>query len=385
MTSKNKVGTLYPNSKQENTRDYQIQLLAEYNALRAEAIHRMGARHQIVALSVAVLGAILAFGKQPNTLIGYPILGFFLALGWAHNDFRIGEIGEYIRIHIEKKLPGLNWEKHFFDIKKKNKPIRYILRATILSAGGIIVGTQILAVVIPFCNQTRPSLAWVPVDATAITLTAIVLHWRKMLYWKRERTNKVERTVLFIPNSELHKHFHKNKRRDVKVVTPAVLTEELAEKLKKRGKKPKKEVPLEGIQWTHSSANKPNYICESIDFAMKSWMHRGIGPVAISFATDESVETFHHHKKHWEIYFSDHKLSAEYKLPGTKMIETKTMDDGGTILFAPGVSHRIKIHGLTIVLEMPGIKGDREVENSNGSLVDNRNTQMKARNSKKGS
>jgi len=364
MGSENPLQTTPTNSEQSSDRDYQTQILAEYNALRSEIIHRMGVRHQIVAFSVVVLSAVLAFDAQPNTLVAYPILGLFLALGWAHNDFRIGEIGEYVRTHIEEQLPGLKWEKHFYNIKKRKQPLRYVLRATILSAGGIIIGTQLLAIVVSFFRQhaSRPNLIWLPIDGIAIVLTGIVLHWRKRVYRKKNASEKVKRSVLFISNSELREHFRNNTRQDLKIVTPAIMTEELAAKLQRRGKETKTEVPLKGEWWTSSSAKKPNKVCESLDFIDESIAPYMTGPVAISFANVGSVETFHYHKKHWEVYFSEHKLGVQYRMTGRQQVETKTMDEGGTILFAPGVIHKMDVHGLTIVLELPAVKGDREVQ-----------------------
>jgi len=364
MSSENPSQIESVNFKQTDTMDYHTQLLTEYNALRSEVIHRMNARQQIVAFSVVVLGAVLAFNAQPNTLLVYPILGLFLALGWAHNDLRIGEIGEYVRTNLEDKLLGLNWEERFLEIKKKKQPLKYVLRATILSASGIIVGTQLLALFVPFFQHDAPvpNKAWIFVDSVAIVLTAIILHWRKLLYWKKDNFEKIKRKVLFIPNSELREHIRNNSRQDIKIVASAIMTEKLAAKLQRRGKDTKKEVPLDDMWWTHSSEKEPNKICEAIDFTKKSIALAEKGPVAISFADVGSVETLHYHKKHWEVYFSEHKIGAQYKLPGKEQLETRTMDKGGAILFAPGVIHRMDIHGLTIVLEMPAIKGDREIQ-----------------------
>ena len=75
MSENNSSQKTPTNSEQTNNRDYETQLLAEYNALRSEVIHRIGVRHQIVAFSVVVLGAVLAFNSQPNALLAYPILG----------------------------------------------------------------------------------------------------------------------------------------------------------------------------------------------------------------------------------------------------------------------------------------------------------------------
>ena len=87
-----------------DTKDYQGQLLAEYTALRAEVTQRMSTRHQLLTFSIVVLSAIIAFDASLSTLYAYPVLGVFLALGWAHNDLRIAELGEYIRLHLDLML-----------------------------------------------------------------------------------------------------------------------------------------------------------------------------------------------------------------------------------------------------------------------------------------
>jgi hypothetical protein len=361
MCSDIKSHTELSGTKVLNFKEIEAQLLAEYNALRTEVIHRMGTRHQLVAFSVIVLGAVWAFA-QPNTLLAYPILGFFLALGWAHNDFRVGEIGEYVRKNIEAKLPGLHWEQHFYDIKEKKRPLRYVFRASILSAGGIIVGTQILSLVVLLIKQpiSEINIYLIAIDCVAIILTCIVLHWRKFLYKANNDIKNSKRSVLFIPNNELREHFRINSRQDVKIVTPAIMTESLAIKLNKRGKDVKEEEPLDGIHWRHASATEANKICESFDFIDGFKGVPESGPIAISFATNGSNESFHYHKKHWEIYFSEHKIGAKYKLPGRDQIETESMSDGGTIIFSPGIEHCMEINGLTIVLEVPAVEGDRE-------------------------
>jgi hypothetical protein len=170
----------------------------------------------------------------------------------------------------------------------------------------------------------------------------------------------MKRTVLFIAKQEILEQFRKNTRQDVKVVTPAIMTEVLAAKLRARGKDVKEEVPLDDCHWTHSPAEEPNKICESADFADESIGTTGVGPVAVSFADLGSVETFHCHKEHWEVYFSEHRLGVEYKLHEKPQIQKEVMNEGGAIVFAPGIANRMEIHGLTIVLELPAVPRDRE-------------------------
>jgi len=170
----------------------------------------------------------------------------------------------------------------------------------------------------------------------------------------------MKRKVLFIDKHELIEQFNKNSRQDIKIITPSILTEKLATKLIQRGKKVKKEIHLRGDHWTHSSSNEPNNICESLDFTHDSLMTPDSkGPVSISFANIDSVEDFHYHKAHWEIYYSEYKLISKYRLPENSQILTKTLSDGGVILFTPGVIHKMEIHGLTIVIESPSVIGDR--------------------------
>lgn len=171
----------------------------------------------------------------------------------------------------------------------------------------------------------------------------------------------MKRFVLFIPRVELQKHFHLNQRQDVKIITPEILNDILAEKLIRRGKSVKKEDYLIGNIWTHSDVEDPNKICESEDFMSETKDSYASGPVAISFANKGSVESFHYHKHHWEIYFSEHRLGSSFIIPGEEEIRSECMDEGGAIVFSPGVKHKMEIYGLTIVIETPGIKGDRDV------------------------
>jgi hypothetical protein len=63
------------------------------------------------------------------------------------------------------------------------------------------------------------------------------------------------------------------------------------------------------------------------------------------------------------IYTFNYKIGAKYKQPGIDKIETELMNDGGAIVFSPGIEHCMEIHGLTAVLEVPAVKRDREKSN----------------------
>jgi hypothetical protein len=184
-----------------------------------------------------------------------------------------------------------------------------------------------------------------------------------VLYNLSWRTKVMNRIVLAIPIEELQQHFKKNEqRKDVKIVAPSILTDELYDILTGKGKHLKREIPCVDISWKHSKADQPNELCESGNFADYSLPQYAKGPFAISFANEGASQDRHYHKQHLEIYYSEHRISAEYKLVGDSAYETIELKSGGVIVFSTHVIHKIKISGLTIVIEMPAIDNDREVE-----------------------
>ncbi len=126
----------------------------EYNTLRAEILQRINMRQQIVSITLTIAGAFLAFGvNTPAVALVYPLLALFLAYGWAQNDFRIRDLGTYLREQIEKGYPelGLGWESTMQAERGKPATQHSSLSAwryTVLSHGGAIIVTQLVAVLI---------------------------------------------------------------------------------------------------------------------------------------------------------------------------------------------------------------------------------------------
>ena len=121
-----------------------IDKTTEYNALRAEIIHSIGIRHQLVTLSVVLLAAVIAFKPISEIILLYPFFGLFIALGWKHCDNRINEIGNYIRKKIEHKDSRLNWETYLY--RKRRSVVGVPWRELVISTSGIIVVAQALSV-----------------------------------------------------------------------------------------------------------------------------------------------------------------------------------------------------------------------------------------------
>lgn len=130
-------------------------ILAEFSALRDEIVARINLRHQMLVVALTLLGLLMAFGvkevkdKEISTLLFllYPILCTFLAMGWSHTDYRLGELGTYIRETIETKLPEMGWEHC---ISASSQPSKRSFKVQELSALGIFVGVEILSILVAF-------------------------------------------------------------------------------------------------------------------------------------------------------------------------------------------------------------------------------------------
>lgn len=131
------------------------EILQEYSVLKREVIKRTEIRNQLLALTLVAASTFLTMGAQelvvPSVLLIYPILAAFLAAAWTHSDIRVGEIGEYIRRNIESRLEGLGWEAH---LRQKSAKRESWLRRRLseISACGIFLSTEVLAILLAFCH-----------------------------------------------------------------------------------------------------------------------------------------------------------------------------------------------------------------------------------------
>ena len=166
------------------------------------------------------------------------------------------------------------------------------------------------------------------------------------------------RKVLAIPIEEVHEYFALNARQDVKIVAPEILAGELAARLRAAGKSLKPEQPLTGTEWRHSEGDAPNSLCESRDFAA-GLPAESAGPCALSFANEKSPQDAHYHPHHLEIYFSGRPLAAEFRVEPGSAVERLELQGGGVLVFAAGVVHRVRLGGLTVVIEIPAVKDDK--------------------------
>ena len=168
----------------------------------------------------------------------------------------------------------------------------------------------------------------------------------------------MKRSVLGIPWSEINAHFRLNERKDVKIVVPEMLTEELRQQLLGRKKMVREEQSLDGDLWKHAGPHDPYWVCEAGDFSCDPCPEGG-DPFTISVALPEAAQEAHYHARHCEIFISEHPISAAYRHRQAAAPQEIVLESGGVLIFGPEVIHAMTITGLTLVIECPAVRGDR--------------------------
>jgi hypothetical protein len=85
-------------------------LLAEYAALKAEQLARIGTRDNLLYATLAVIGGVLAAAlssRQPACLLLVPPATVILGHTYLANDLKISGIREYIRVGLARRMIAL--------------------------------------------------------------------------------------------------------------------------------------------------------------------------------------------------------------------------------------------------------------------------------------
>lgn len=149
-----------------------IGLLEEYKTLRAEILAAQGRRLQTVSLSIGIFGVI--FSIVANTLLGSNMrmrdTQLIIAVGGSialygivipgsimiiNLQRSIQRIGSYIRVFIEPKIPGLNWENRLVTFKKKEH-----LSRGMLGISGIYYFLSLLPLSFPLYVLIQKATSW---------------------------------------------------------------------------------------------------------------------------------------------------------------------------------------------------------------------------------
>lgn len=153
--------------------------LQEYDALRDEILKRMEIRQQLFTFSLVIAGSFLTVGLATDLnyklLFAYPLISLFIAGSWMQSDFRIYQLGQYIKSQIETEfLPeGKGWEHAHTGLQTFN---------LVGSVRGIVLSTQILLVFIALLlidfQPDTIDLVLLGLDLAAFILTILTLRLR---------------------------------------------------------------------------------------------------------------------------------------------------------------------------------------------------------------
>jgi len=165
--------------------------------------------------------------------------------------------------------------------------------------------------------------------------------------------------VLAIPREEIEAHFAENSRQDLKLVTAEILSYDLFKVLKAKGKDLKMEERLAGLIWKHSGPDSTNSVVPSCEFIAPDIPQYAAGPMAVSFASGNSFQDDHFHKQHLEVLFSDHELEIEFRDVEETVCQKLTLATGGLLVVAPNTVHRLRLTGLSILIELPSLARDK--------------------------
>ena len=168
----------------------------ELKHLRDEIVTRLRMRQQLLGSALVVGGAFLGIGLEKGQVaLIYPPLAAFIALGWAQNDARIGQIGKYIRDKIEPVV-GKGWESYLRE-KRSQRGLRS-WRLIVVSQCGLFLFTQLLATgvgvlnLVPQWTTQSGSTLWTASVLLFFDVLAIFVVLGIMLLFMRRFTDRDE-------------------------------------------------------------------------------------------------------------------------------------------------------------------------------------------------
>lgn len=167
-------------------------VLAEYNALKNEALKRIEIDHQLISISLITLTIILIAGfltQSASIIFIYPILSLLLATIWTLNETGSREISIYIKDRIESRVgvTNIGWQ-HF----KSSLPIGGYREMSLLGYRAVFIVSESLAILVGISvakfNISENIL--LIVDSLSLILSVLILGNApfKILRVKRSRT-----------------------------------------------------------------------------------------------------------------------------------------------------------------------------------------------------
>lgn len=124
----------------------------QYSSLRSEIEKRLDIRQATLTFTLVLAGTFLSVAAQPGiaaaTAFYYPIVALFLAAAWTHNDSKIGQISQYIKLEVEQHMPFTGWEAYRKATFDGTHPLTSKSGLVSFSTKGVFLATEALALLV---------------------------------------------------------------------------------------------------------------------------------------------------------------------------------------------------------------------------------------------
>ena len=163
--------------------------------------------------------------------------------------------------------------------------------------------------------------------------------------------------ILAIPAEEIDRQFGTNARQDVKIIVPELLTAARTAFLEAMGRPIKPERLMTESVWRHAADAQTNAVVTA-----DSLPHPGgpaTGPFSLGFANAEAVQVTHYHRHQTEIFYSAHRIDADYRHRRESGSRHISLLEGGALIVFPEIIHRVALVGLTLIIGVPAAADDK--------------------------
>lgn len=111
--------------------------LAEFAALRSEALQSFSMQWNAVALQLTATGVLVSFSLTDRSRTGFllivPIVSYVLNGRYLRSEYNISLIATYIMTDLSPRVPGgLGWEKWLRDPSRRHQIIRWVAPGQLL-------------------------------------------------------------------------------------------------------------------------------------------------------------------------------------------------------------------------------------------------------------
>lgn len=173
--------------------------LAEFTALRTEALQAFSAESNIIALQLTATGVLFSFALTNHSRTGFllivPIVSYVLSGRYLRNERIFILMGVYIRTDLSSRVHGLNFEKWYKEFPNPTQTLQSFAYGPSVFFGisfvalGWVVPYILFANKISAFSRSMLGIVWLlDLTATVISIITTVKTLRALDKESKERT-----------------------------------------------------------------------------------------------------------------------------------------------------------------------------------------------------